>query len=91
MTPDDKKLVSDFIRTFEEVFDRDWPYTKVKLGIAEESDQQRAEAKQFGLETIPSIESNGTFLKPLGADETEDWGHRGMLLKLYRELKSRSF
>ncbi len=34
------------------------------------------------------IAEDGTFLEPRVADETEDWGHRAMLLERYRRLRA---
>lgn len=34
------------------------------------------------------IDEDGTFLEPKVEDETDDWGHRGMLLEEYRELRA---
>lgn len=87
MINNNNRILKEFIKTFEEVLDKDWEYTKEMLGIPEETDEQKANAKAMGLETIEIISENGTFLNPKVEDETENWGHRGKLLKLYRELK----
>lgn len=57
------------------------------LGVSEETDEQKENAKAMGLETIEIVSKDGTFLNPKVEDETEDWGNRGRLLELYRELK----
>lgn len=79
--------VREFIDAFEEVFDRDWRYTKKMLGIREEATAQRAEAATLGLETIPVIAHDGTFIHPKVEDEIEDWGNRARLLAAYRALR----
>ena len=33
------------------------------------------------------IAADGTFLEPHVKDESDDWGHRGMLLERYRKLR----
>jgi hypothetical protein len=87
----DKKLrasMERFINAFETVFDRDWDYTKEMLGITDETEEQRQNAKDMGLgEPIYIIAPDGTFLNPKVDDEIEDWGSRGELLYAYRELK----
>ena len=82
-----KKLMRDFVAAFEEVFDKDWEFTKEMLDIRDQTPQENADGKALGLESIPAISKNGTFINPKVQDETEDWGHRGRLLRLYRELK----
>lgn len=84
----DKSLL-EFLESFEEVFDRDWAYTKEMLGIAAEveTEEQKQALQQMGLETIYLISPDGTFINPKIDDETEDWGNRGKLLKAYRKLK----
>lgn len=77
----------EFITLFEEVFDKDWKYSKEMMGIHEQTDEQKRSAQEMGLESIDLIAETGTFLNPKVADETEDWGHRGALLEKYRELK----
>lgn len=79
--------VKEFLEAFEQVFDKDWPYTKTMLGIHEETEQQKKAAADFGMETIPIIAENGTFIHPNVDDEAEDWGYRAQLLNAYRELK----
>ena len=66
---------------------RDWPYTKQMLGIRDETEEQRRAAAELGLETIPIIADDGTFIQPKVEDETEDWGNRGWLLAAYRALR----
>ena len=77
-----------FLDKFEQVFDKDWEYSKEMMGIQEETEEQKRNAKEMGLETIEIISSKGTFLNPKVDDETEDWGYRGALLQEYRRLKS---
>jgi hypothetical protein len=57
------------------------------LGIYDETPKQAKAALEFGLESIPAVAANATFLNPGTDDEVEDWGNRGELLKRYRELK----
>jgi hypothetical protein len=87
MNDDVLHAVRDFLEAFEEVFDTDWSYTKEMLGIRDETPEQKRAAREMGLETIPIVSEEGTFLRPGVDDETEDWGHRGMLLRRYREVK----
>jgi hypothetical protein len=42
------------------------------MGIQEETEQQRKNAKDLGLETIYNISEDGTFLRPNVDDETEN-------------------
>lgn len=77
----------EFIKAFEEVFHNDWKYTEEMLGVYKETEEQKNNAKEMGLETIEIISEEGTFLRPRIEDETEDWGNRGALLKAYRTLK----
>ena len=77
----------EFLESFEEVFGRDWAYTKQVLGISDESEETLRNMQEMGLETIYMIEPGGTFIDPKVDDETEDWGNRGQLLKTYRKLK----
>jgi hypothetical protein len=79
--------VREFLDAFEEVFDRDWTYTKEMLGIQDETPAQKAEAAKFGLEAIPLIADDGTFVHPKVKDEVEDWGNRARLLEAYRALR----
>jgi len=73
--------IREFLDAFEEVFDRDWTYTKRMLGIRDETEEQKR------LETIPIIADDGTFVHPKVEDEVEDWGNRARLLAAYRELR----
>ena len=87
MRDDVLQAVREFVDLFEEVFDRDWIYTKEMLGIHDETPEQKIAWQEMGLEAIPVISEDGTFLRPRVDDETSDWGHRGKLLKNYRKLK----
>jgi len=82
-----KNTVKQFLSLFEEVFDKDWEYSKDMMGIVGETEQQKRNASEIGLEPIDMIASPGTFLNPKVEDEIEDWGNRGALLEKYRELK----
>jgi hypothetical protein len=82
-----KDAVVKFLTEFEQVFDKDWDYTKQQLGISEETELQKENSRKLGLETIYRISPNGTFLNPKVDDEIEDWGYRGSLLREYRALK----
>jgi len=82
-----KTTVEQFISLFEEVFDKDWKYSKEMMGIYDQTEEQKRNAKEMGLETIDIIADDGTFINPKIEDETEDWGYRGALLEKYRELK----
>lgn len=64
-----KDALTKFVDAFEQVFDKDWSYTK----------------EQFQIHDY--ISHDGTFLNPKVDDETEDWGHRAILLDEYRRLK----
>ena len=79
--------VREFLDAFEDVFDRDWAHTKEMLGIRDETPAQKAEAAKLGLETIPIIAEDGTFVHPKAEDEVEDWGSRARLLAAYRALR----
>lgn len=79
--------VREFLEAFEEVFDRDWVYTKEMLGIHDETDEQKRALAEAGLEAIPIIADDGTFIRPKVEDEIEDWGNRARLLDAYRALK----
>ena len=83
------KILLEFLESFEEVFDRDWDYTKEMLGISDEdeTEEQKEALQKVGLETIYVISPDGTFINPKVDDETEDWGNRGKLLETYRKLK----
>jgi len=84
----DPKKVEEFLSAFEEVFDKDWSYTKEMLGIRAETQQQKQKVAELGLETIPIIAETGTFIHPKVDDETEDWGNRARLLAAYRALSA---
>ena len=79
--------VREFLNAFEEVFERDWTYTKKMLGIRDETEEQKAAAAKLGLETISIISEDGTFIHPKVEDEVEDWGSRSRLLAAYRALR----
>ena len=79
--------IADFLDLFEEVFDRDWEYSKEMMGIRKETEEEKRAAKEMNLETIEIISSDGTFINPKVENETEDWGNRGALLREYRILK----
>lgn len=81
------EVIREFIDAFDEVFDRDWAHTKQMLGIHDETPEEKRNAAALGLEPIYMVAPDGTFLQPKVEDETEDWGNRGRLLSLYRELK----
>jgi hypothetical protein len=83
--PPDK--VREFLDAFEEVFDRDWSYTKEMLGIRGVTQEQKRASAEFGLEIIPIIADDGTFIDPKVEDEVEDWGNRARLLAAYRALR----
>lgn len=74
-----KETLTKFIDAFEQVFDKDWAYTKENLGIPGNSADDE--------NSIPFISYNGTFINPEVDDETENWGHRAILLDQYRRLK----
>jgi len=84
----DAKKVREFLNAFEEVFDRDWSYTKEMLGIQAETQQQKQAAAEAGLETIPIIAEAGTFIYPKVEEETGGWGNRSKLLEAYRALSA---
>ncbi len=86
-TQPDAATLREFLAAFEEVFDRDWGHTKSMLGIHDETEAEKKELEAQGLETIPMIAEDGTFLRPNVPDEVEDWGNRGRLLEAYRALK----
>lgn len=71
--PEYARAVADFLDKFELVFgDADWPITLANL---------QADAKYL-------IDSNGTFIDPGVADESNNWHNRGSLLAAYRRLKA---
>lgn len=79
--------VQEFLDAFEDVFDRDWAYTKEMLGMRAETPAQKAVAAKLGLKTVPIIAEDGTFIDPKVEDEVEDWGNRARLLAAYRALR----
>lgn len=79
--------ITSFLNLFEEVFDRDWEYSKEMMGISDETEEQKLAAKEIGLESIEIISNEGTFINPKVKDEIENWGNRGALLREYRILK----
>lgn len=88
MTVNLEHLVIEFLNAFEDVFDSDWVYTKRMLGIQDTTEEQRQAVAALGLEAIPVVADDGTFLHPGIDDEVEDWGNRGRLLSAYRALKN---
>lgn len=82
------RKVREFLDAFEEVFDRDWSYTKEMLGIRKEADDQKSAAAELGLEIVPIIADDGTFIYPKVENEVEDWGNRAKLLSAYRALRN---
>ena len=79
--------MKEFFDAFEEVFDRDWIHSKQMLGIHDQTEEQKRLDAKVGLEVIPVIAEDGTFIHPKIEDEVEDWGNRGRLLAAYRALK----
>ncbi len=75
-------IIMKFVDAFEQVFDKDWTYTKQNLGIWGRPTDSEDEY------SIPFIAEDGTFLNPKVDDETENWGNRANLLDQYRKLKS---
>ena len=65
--------IARFVGAFEEVFERDWWYTKANLS-------------PYNIEFF--IKPDGTFINPGVEDEVEDWGARAELLESYRDLLS---
>ncbi len=82
-----KASLERFLESFETVFDKDWSYTKEKLGIYNTLSEQDENAADEEDDIIYTISPDGTFLNPKVDDETEDWGSRGELLSAYRQLK----
>ncbi|MFN0195780.1 MAG: hypothetical protein ACKVT0_03495 [Planctomycetaceae bacterium] len=72
------ETVREFLDAFEEVFDRDWAYSKEML---------TAFRVDGHLEDYPVIGEDATFIHPKVGDEVEDWGNRARLLQAYRALK----
>ena len=83
-----KESITKFLDAFYQVFDKDWAYTKECLGIIGESEEQKRNSREVGLEAIYFISPNGTFIHPKVEDEVEDWGYRSALLDEYRNLKN---
>jgi hypothetical protein len=83
-----EKELTEFFRWFDEVFHRDWRYTKSMLGIREatEEDCKKMESIFGECEVIHNVAPDGTFLDPRVDDPGEDWGHRGLLLASYKRL-----
>src|SRR5439155_17481851 len=87
-----EKELAVFFQNFEEVFHRDWSYTKAMLGIREPTEaDHKILASIFGESDLEravfgSIAPNGTFLNPGLDDPGEDWIHRGRLLESYQRL-----
>ena len=87
-----EKELAAFFRCFEEVFHRDWSYTKDMLGIRAPTEEDRKKLMSiFGESDLESaifgsIAPNGTFLDPGLDDPGEDWAHRGQLLNSYHRL-----
>lgn len=79
--------VKAFVDAFEEVFHRDWDYTRQMLGIRDETPDEKEAIAVAGLETIFVIAEDGTFVDPKVEDETADWGNRARLLAAYRALR----
>lgn len=88
MDPELERELTEFFRWFEEVFDRDWPYTKGMLGIRDTKDEDRKKLRAiFGeCDIRHTVAPDGTFLNPRVDDPGEDWGHRGLLLASYQRL-----
>ena len=82
-----ERVLLEFLESFEEVFHKDWTYTKEMLGIYEDTEEQGQDSQQLDVEQIYIISPEGTFLEPIVEDEIEDWGNRGKLLEKYRNLK----
>jgi hypothetical protein len=72
--------VREFLEAFEEVFDKDWAYTKQMLGVRGETEEQKRAAAKAGMEAISIIADYGTFIHPKVEDETSDWGKRRAVL-----------
>jgi hypothetical protein len=87
-----EKELAVFFQSFEEVFHRDWSYTKAMLGIHAPTEEDRKKLMSIFDESdlesaiFGSIAPNGTFLNPGLDDPGEDWAHRGRLLDSYHRL-----
>jgi hypothetical protein len=79
----------EFLDAFEEVFERDWAYTKEMLGIRSKTEEQKRTRGELGSEIIPIIADDGTFIHPNVEDEVENWGNQARLLAAYRTLRQR--
>jgi len=82
-----RNAIEQFLKLFDEVFDKDWEYSKEMMGIQKETVEQKRISEEMGLLRAELISDNGTFINPKVEDENEDWGSRGALLEKYRELK----
>lgn len=80
-------IVREFLDAFEEVFDRDWCYTKEMLGVRGQTDEEKRADGELGLEVIPFIAADGTLIHPRVEDEVNNWGSRARLLQAYRALR----
>ena len=67
------ETVREFLDAFEEVFDRDWAYTKEMLVSIRVP--------------MPIVGEDGTFIHHKVEDEVDDWGNRARLLQAYRALR----
>ena len=87
MDNDLKQAVEKFLNEFEQVFDKDWEYTKEILGIVDETEEQKQQGPEMGLEVIYFISPDGTFLNPKVDDEIENWGYRGGINRISQTKK----
>jgi hypothetical protein len=62
-------------------------HTKEMLGIYGETEEQKRVCAEAGLESIPFIADDGTFINPKVEDEVNDWGNRARLLQAHRALR----
>ena len=81
-----KDSIIKFLEAFEQVFDKDWDYTKEQLGVVKETEDQKQNSINALLQTIHFISPDGTFINPKVKDEVNNWGHRPKLLIEYRKL-----
>lgn len=66
-----REAVAEFVGAFEEVFGRDWEYSR----------------EMFSSANVDFFVAPGcTFLNPGVEDEVDDWGARAKLLDQYRKL-----
>jgi hypothetical protein len=49
-----KDSIIKFLDAFEQVFDKDWDYTKEQLGVVEETEEEKQNCIDAGFETIYS-------------------------------------